>query len=212
MDTVVLVHGVWMNGWDMTLLRHRLHKAGFNAIQFSYPSVTKNLRWNTEGLQQFVSVLDAENIHFVAHSLGGLLVRRLFHDFPRQKPGRVVTLGTPHCGSYVARQLNQCEWGKLLLGKSLQYGLLGDTPPWDSGRDIGVIAGDRSIGIGKLLTHLPKPNDGTVMLAETQLPGMTDYLVMPVNHIGMLFSKAVADQVIQFLLSGVFSAETPAIH
>jgi hypothetical protein len=141
----------------------------------------------------------------VAHSLGGLLVRQLFHDFPEQKPGRVVTLGTPHRGSFVAGRLHNHFWGRLLLGGSLQQGLLGDAPAWDSRHEIGVIAGNRGIGIGKILTRLPKPNDGTVVLAETPLSGMADYVVLPVNHIGLLFSKSVAEQVVQFLSKGVFS-------
>lgn len=210
MDTVVLVHGIWMNGWDMSLLRHRLNKAGFKTVQFSYASVTKGLQFNTQRLQQFLSSLNNSSLqqtktHLVAHSLGGLLVRQLFHDFPKQSPGRVVTLGTPHRGSYVARKLNHHFWGRLLLGSSLQHGLLGDAPAWKSDHEIGVIAGDRGIGIGTILTRLPKPNDGTVVLEETALPGMTDYKVMPINHIGLLFSKPVAEQVIKFLSDGVFS-------
>jgi len=211
MDTVVLVHGIWMNGWDMSLLRHRLRKAGFNTVQFSYSSVTKSLPFNTQRLQKFLVSLNRTKVHFVAHSLGGLLVRQLFHDYPEQKPGRVVTLGTPHCGSFVAGRLHNHLWGRLLLGRSLQQGLLGDAPAWDPRHEIGVIAGNRGIGIGKILTRLPKPNDGTVVLAETPLPGMADYVVLPVNHIGLLFSKSVAEQVIQFLLKGVFSKEG-AVH
>ncbi len=217
MDTVVLVHGIWMNGWDMSLLRHRLNKAGFNTTQFSYASVTKSSQFNTQRLQRFLSSLNKKSlnnssqnntkIHFVAHSLGGLLVRQLFHDFPEQPPGRVVTLGTPHRGSYAARQMNNHFLGRLLLGSSLEHGLLGDIPAWDSDHEIGVIAGNRGIGVGTFLTRLPQPNDGTVVLDETPLSGMTDYKVMPMNHIGLLFSKSVAEQVIKFLSEGVFSKE-----
>jgi pimeloyl-ACP methyl ester carboxylesterase len=204
METVVLVHGIWMNGWDMSLLRYRLNKAGFNALQFSYSSVSKNLHYNTQRLQKFLSSLHDDTIHIVAHSLGGLLVRQLFHDFPKQKPGRVVTLGTPHRGSYVAGQLNKHMWGRVLLGKSLQQGLLGDAPLWNVDHEIGVIAGDRGIGVGKILTRLPKSSDGTVVLEETPLQGMKDYIVMPVNHIGLLFSNSVAQQIVQFLSTGEF--------
>ena len=212
MDTVVLVHGIWMNGWDMSLLRHRINKAGFKTAQFSYASVTKSPQLNTQCLQQFLTSLPNNSvkqtkIHLVAHSLGGLLVRQLFHEFPKQNPGRVVTLGTPHGGSYVAKQLNKHSWGRLLLGNSLKHGLLGDAPAWESDHEIGVIAGDRGVGVGTMVTRLPKPNDGTVVLAETLLAGMTDYKVMPINHIGLLFSKPVAEQVIEFLCNGVFSKE-----
>lgn len=205
MATVVLVHGIWMNGWDMSLLRRRVRKAGFDAVQFSYQSVSHTLHDNAQRLQQFINTLSADTIHIVAHSLGGLLVRQLYHDFPDLKSGRVVTLGTPHRGSYVARQLKNHRLGRAILGKSLHDGLLGDAPAWDSERELGVIAGDRGIGIGRILTtRLPKPNDGTVVLRETPLSGMSDYVVMPVNHTGLLFSRSVAAQVIQFLAQGVF--------
>jgi pimeloyl-ACP methyl ester carboxylesterase len=204
MATVVLVHGIWMNGWDMSLLRYRLRKAGFTAIQFSYHSVAEPLHTNAQRLQQFLATITADTIHIVAHSLGGLVVRQLFHDFPEQKAGRIVTLGAPHGGSYVAGQLKNHSIGRAILGKSLKDGLLGNAPAWDVKRELGVIAGNRSMGVGRFLTRLPKPNDGTVVLQETPLQGMSDYVVMPVNHIGLLFSKAVALQVVRFLSDGAF--------
>jgi pimeloyl-ACP methyl ester carboxylesterase len=205
--TTVLIHGIWMNGWEMSLLRHRLRKAGFDVVQFSYPSVTRDLRANARMLQEFLKTIDDGRINMVAHSLGGLLVRRLFFDFPGQKPGRIVTLGTPHGGSFVARQMNKHIVGRLLFGKSLRYGLLGDAPPWESDHELGVIAGDRGVGVGRVITRLPKPNDGTVPLEETSLQGMTDYKIVPVNHMGLMFSKSVANQVMHFLTQGRFKHE-----
>ena len=205
MTTTVLIHGIWMNGWEMSVLRYRLSKAHYNAVQFSYPSVTKDLGANAQRLQEFLKSIDDDCINMVAHSLGGLLIRKLFCDYPEQRPGRIVTLGTPHRGSFVAKQMNRNIFGRVLFGKSLRYGLLGDAPPWNSGYEIGVIAGDRSLGIGRFLTRLPKPNDGTVVLEETPLQGMTDYKVMPVNHIGLMFSKSVAEQVVVFLSQGAFT-------
>jgi len=204
METVVLVHGIWMNGWDMVVLRHRLEQAGFRTVQFSYRSVSHTLQDNTQRLQQFLLSLTADPVHIVAHSLGGLLVRQVFYEFPQLKSGRVVTLGTPHRGSYVAKRITQNRFGRLILGNSIQYGLLGDAPAWSTNKELGVIAGNRGMGVGRMLTRLPKPNDGTVVLEETPLPGMTDYLVVPVNHIGLLFTKSVADQVVHFLRQGVF--------
>ena len=204
MTCVVLIHGIWMNGWDMSVLRYRLKKAGFHTVQFSYRSVSHNLQANVQRLQQFLGSLNADTIHMVAHSLGGLLVRQLFHEFPVQKPGRIVTLGTPHGGSYVAKQLQKHIWARAVLGNSLQQGLLGDAPAWEAGHEIGVIAGNRGIGIGSIVTRLPKPNDGTVVVEETPLQGMSDYIVLPINHIGLLFSKTAAQQVVHFLSNGVF--------
>ena len=71
----------------------------------------------------------------------------------------------------------------------------------------GVIAGDRAFGMGRLIGPLPKPNDGTVTVAETRLPGATDHIVLPVTHLSMLWSGAVADEVIAFLRDGRFDRQ-----
>ncbi len=205
-ETVVLVHGLWLTGLEMTLLRRCLRRCGFNPIQFTYPTVRCSLADNAKRLQRFVGRLDADVIHFVAHSLGGLLLRQFFHDFPDQRPGRVVTLGTPHAGSAAALRLAQQRIGRLLLGKSLDHGLRGDVPAWRGGREIGVIAGDLRLGVGRLL-GLTGPNDGAVLLSETRLPGMTDYRVFHTNHTGLLFSSEVAQASCAFLREGRFPSQ-----
>ncbi|HEY7840488.1 MAG TPA: alpha/beta hydrolase, partial [Gammaproteobacteria bacterium] len=86
METVVLVHGLWVNGTDMTVLRRRLAQAGYDPRQFSYPSVSEPPAANAMALQAFVRELDAERVHFVGHSLGGIVLRHLFHDYPEQRP------------------------------------------------------------------------------------------------------------------------------
>lgn len=202
--TVVLIHGIWMTGFDMSLLRYRLRRFGFNTRQFSYPTVRCDLIQNAQRLQCFVETIQADTIHFVAHSLGGLLLRQFFHDFPQQAPGRVVTLATPHQGSQVARVLQGKRWGRRLLGKSLQHGLLGDVPPWTSDHEIGVMAGRVSMGVGAMVTRLRGPNDGTVLVAETPLPGMTDYKILGVSHAAMLLLPGVAREINSFLTSGKF--------
>jgi pimeloyl-ACP methyl ester carboxylesterase len=207
MATTILVHGVWMNGMEMSLLRRRLRKRGYHTVRFRYASLFSELKSGAAKLQQLVSGIDDETVHFVAHSLGGLLVRHFFHDYPEQKPGRVITLGTPHRGSLVAERFNHHFAGKLLLGKSLHRGLLGDVPPWSNDHEIGVIAGNRSLGVGKLFVKLPKPNDGTVAVAETPLPGMKAYKVMRETHISLLFSETVVKEVAHFLETGQFTSE-----
>ncbi len=188
----------------MLLLARRLRACGFQTAQFSYPSVRCDLSQNAVRLQRFAQQLDAPVVHFVAHSLGGLLLRRFFHDFPRQRPGRVVTLGTPHAGSQVARRMGSNPFGKALLGRSFTHGLRGDVPVWSARRELGVIAGDVALGVGRLLGGLSDPNDGAVSMAETYLPGMTAHTVFHVNHSGLLFSREVAGAVCHFLREGTF--------
>ena len=201
-ETVVLIHGIWMTGLDMSLLRHRIKQCGFKPVQFTYPTVRCNLRDNAAKLQRFVQKLDAETIHFVAHSLGGLLLRQFFHDYPNQRPGRVVTLGTPHQGSVVARRMGSNPFSKVLLGQSFLHGLKGDVPSWQQQRELAVFAGRVSVGIGRLIQQLPRPNDGTVAVEETVLTGMNEHQVFDTTHMGLLFSDEVAQATCEFLHGG----------
>jgi len=209
---IILVHGMWMTGIDMSLLRYRLRRYGYQVSLFSYPSVRLSLTQNAERLNKFVQSIarsqcgahSGDALHFVAHSLGGLLIRQLFHDYPQQRPGRVVTLGTPHQGSMVVKRLSRYRMWRALFGKSLHHGLLGDVPAWHSDHEIGVLAGRLSVGMGNLVSHLPRPNDGTVALVETPLNGMSDYKVLKITHMSMLVLPIVAREVHQFLSTGTF--------
>lgn len=207
---VVLVHGIWMNGLEMSLLAWRLRRQGFRVHRFHYASVTRSLNENAGALDAFIRALgfspadfELTPVHLVAHSLGGLLVRQLFHDYPAQPPGRIVTLGSPHHGCQVAQALSRGRLGRYLLGQSAAT-LLSTLPAWTLPRDIGVIAGRVPYGVGRLVCKLNKPNDGTVALEETRLPGMRDYLVVAASHISLLFSRPVAHQVGHFLQHGEF--------
>lgn len=202
-ETILLVHGLWMKGPEMFLLRHRLRRAGYRVYQFSYRSVACNLGENAARLNAFLAQLEGETIHFVAHSLGGLVVRRLFHDFPGQRPGRIVTLGSPHSGSYVADRMSHSNLLRRLLGRSLPA-LTGELYPWSGERELGSIAGTLAIGIGLLLRDLPQPNDGTVSLTSTRLAGMRDHVTVKTSHMGLLFSRKAAEHVITFLRQGRF--------
>lgn len=200
----MLVHGLWMNGLDMILLGRRLSLAGFTVRRFRYPSVKACPADNAVGLQEFTRRMETGKLHFVCHSLGGLVVRHLFHLFPGQRPGRVVTLGTPHQSSQAANILSRRQAGRRLLGRSLEGGLLGNAPPWAGTHELGVIAGNLRLGMGMIIPGIPQPSDGTVAVAETRLAGMADHIVLPVSHFGMLFAGSVAGQTIRFLHTGRF--------
>lgn len=166
METVILVHGVGLWGWEMTLLKHRLQAGGFECQQFSYPVWRKSLSENAVSLQKFISPWQANKIHFVGHSLGGLLINQLFSDYPQPSAGRIVTLGTPYHGSPVANRLAQNWWGKFLLGECVRTALakLSPLPP----TEVGIIAGKLDIGTGWLL-GLRQPNDSLITVEETIL-------------------------------------------
>lgn len=191
------------------MLRQRLAHCGFDAHSFSYPSVRYSLLQNAERLQHYVSELGNPVVHMVGHSLGGVLIRALFHQHPDQPAGRIVTLGSPHRGSYAAAILARTTVGRKIIGRSIQQLVAGMPEHWENPRrDVGIIAGDLSIGMGRLFPRLPRPNDGVVALAETRLPGATDYLTVRVSHSAMVVSSQVAHQVCQFLRRGCFERET----
>ncbi len=203
-ETVVLIHGLWMPGPDQWPLKYRLGRRGFHAHTFRYPTVRSDIVANAAELDRFLRGIKGETVHLVGHSMGGLIIRRLLADFPDQRPGRIVTIGTPHNGSHAARYLAGFGWGQTLLGRSCKA-LTEPGPPWDGSRDLGVIAGDRSVGLGMLVARdLPRPHDGTVSLDETRLAGATDHITLPVTHISMLISPLVADQTAHFLRNGRF--------
>ena len=125
---------------------------------------------------------------------------------------RIVCLGSPLCGSRAAFHLNQLDWGNLILGRTIAEGVLDDAAHrWAQGvaesHEIGIIAGDVPIGFGRLVAGFEEPNDGTVAIAETRMPGAKDHLVLPVSHKGMLISRNVVDQTAAFLRRGEFLRE-----
>ena len=207
-ETVVLVHGLWLSGWSLYVLGQRLARYGFETCPFSYPSVSQNLLQNAERLQRFLVRLERPLVHLVGHSLGGIVIRALFHQHPAQPPGRIVTLGAPHGGSYPASVLVRTALGRKITGRSMQQLLAGMPTHWRPvDRDTGVIAGDISIGMGRLFPRFPRPNDGVVSAAEAQLPGATDITTLHVSHTAMVVSSQVAHQVCWFLKHGRFQTD-----
>lgn len=193
-----------MNGLELSVLRWRLQACGFAVRQFSYRTVRSDIASNARRLQRFVNDIDTATVHFVGHSLGGLQILRLFADFPDQRPGRIVLLGTPYAGSATARALARSAIGRALLGASFDGALGGAAPRWAGGRDLGVIAGSKSLGLGLLVARLPQPNDGTVAVAETQGIAHATQCIHATSHTGLVFSGAVARSVCAFLKTGRF--------
>jgi pimeloyl-ACP methyl ester carboxylesterase len=210
-EAVILVHGIWMNGAEMWRLRQRLQQAGYECHQFKYPCLKMSPEENADSLHEFVSAIDAKVIHFVCHSLGGLVLLHLFDRHIIKQPGRIVLLGSPVNGSEVARRLYRSRFTRWSLGKSVERGLLGDRPVWMKWRDIGTIAGTIPIGMGLIVGGPEYPHDGTVSVEETHLGGSTDSLTYPASHFGLLYSEEVAMQVVTFLRAGKFKDETTTL-
>jgi pimeloyl-ACP methyl ester carboxylesterase len=206
-ELVVFVHGLWLNGSESLVLRHRLARDfGFDTAVFTYPSRTLPMSEITRRLAAYVAHVEASTLHFVAHSLGGLVVYRLLERAPAGLPrGRVVFLGTPAVASRAALAAARLGWADALIGRAVAEELLGARERrWSFGRDLGVIAGSQPVGLGRFIAQFREPNDGTVAVAETRLPGARAHLVLPVSHMGMLLSARVAAQCGHFLRCGAF--------
>lgn len=203
-EIVVLVHGLYMHGIAMIPLHRRLSACGFSARKFSYPSLRRTTPENADALHRYLQELSAATVHFLCHSLGGLVVRTMMLQCDWQRPGRVLTLGTPHLGCYVAKQLNANSALAWSLGKSFRHGLDGDVPPWPKDREVGTIAGDKPVGAGRAVPGLPKPNDGTIAVAETRLGRGYPHVVLAETHSSMLLSSRVASYACAYLETGRF--------
>ena len=193
-----------MIGFTLSALAGRLREAGFQTENFEYSSVQGGPEGAAERLRERMRVHAGEVVHLLGHSLGGLVA---LHAVDTREPlpaGRVVCLGSPLTGSASARELDQHAGLNWMLGRSRDM-LRSGFDEWTGPREVGVIAGTKSMGLGSLLGTLPLPHDGTVSVAETRLPGITDHCSLPVTHSGMVLSSEVAAQSVAFLRHGRFS-------
>jgi pimeloyl-ACP methyl ester carboxylesterase len=207
MAHVVYVHGLWMPGEESLILRHRLaHEFDLTLHAFRYSAAFASMSTVTARLDAFVRELEVPEVHFVGHSLGGLIIHRFLERFPEQPPGRAVFLGTPSVASRAAERASRYAPVAHLMGPSVAEELLQPNDRrWTHARPLGIVAGTQPIGFGQFLAEFDEDNDGTVAVSETRMPGATDHLTLPVSHLGMLVSARVAQEVGRFLTSGAFS-------
>jgi pimeloyl-ACP methyl ester carboxylesterase len=203
-EHVILLHGLWMRGFTLAALRRRIERAGFAVELFDYASVMRDPDLSVSNLLARARSIKSKKIHFVGHSLGGLIALQALRqasDFPA---GHVVCLGSPLRGSAVARTISALPGGSLVIGKS--SGILRDgLQRWSGGQAVGVIAGRLPFGFGFIAGSLASPHDGTVSVAETELPGLTDHCVVPATHMGLVFSDEAAAQTVAFLRTARFA-------
>jgi pimeloyl-ACP methyl ester carboxylesterase len=207
MREVILVHGLWVPGVVMQPLAARLGRAGFRCHTFSYLGALRPLAVHAERLARFAR--EVGPAHFVGHSLGGLMVLEALNGDPGIAVGRAVLMGTPALGCYAGRRIARFSAGRWFLGQSESLWREGRVARWDRPEALGIIAGSVPLGLGRLFGALPGVNDGVVSLAETQVEGMADRVVLPIAHSAMLISARVAAQVAAFLSDGKFT-QNPA--
>ena len=211
---VVLVPGLWMPAWVMLPLAWRLRRRGHRCVGFGYPSARAALDENASRLARFIARLDAEQVHLVGHSLGGVLA---LHTAVRHRPAqvrRIVMAGSPYDDSYTARRLGRREWGRRILGHTVRQWLDCERPSAPPGLEVGVIAGTLACGLGLVVApDSERPHDGVIRSSETRVPGMAAYVEVRASHASMLLSPTVARLIDCFLVCGQFdrvqSAATP---
>jgi triacylglycerol lipase len=195
----------------MSTMAERLQTEGYSVINVDYPSRHKKIEELadiavTEGLD-YCRRRVAEQIHFVTHSLGGILVRYYLENDEIEELGRVVMLAPPNQGSRVVDQFSDMPGYALLNGPAgKQLGTDENSIPLKLGPadfEVGIIAGDRTINL-ILSTAFDQPNDGKVAVDDTRLKGMKDFIVVHRSHPFIMQGGEVIDQVLHFLEQGFF--------
>jgi len=205
---VLLVHGLWNRGWMMASMARRLRAHGHDVRVFSYPTRAADLDHHADALHAFAGQgTQPKTMHFVGHSMGGLVILNMLRRYDDLPPGRVVLMGTPVKGSAVVRRLAKLPGQDFIFGKSLEH-LLQGYQHSPEGRETGMIRGTRPFGFGQIAGKQAEPNDGSIRVSETELDGLSDTVELEVAHSEMLVSKQVVEQVECFLATGRFKKDT----
>ena len=190
-------------------LAWRLRARGFAPELFAYSTLWRDPEAAIERLGERLRGYGDRPVHLVAHSLGGLVALEALKRNPGLPMARCVCIGSPLAGSAAARGLLEQGWGRL-SGKSgplLRLGI-GALPP---GPEVGMIAGNRPMGLGRFFGRFDGPNDGTVALGETQVSGLAGHVVIHASHSGLIVSAEAAELAGRFLATGSFQTDAAII-
>jgi triacylglycerol lipase len=214
-DCVILLHGLGRTSRSMKRLEKSLSFQGYNVINLNYPSTKHPVEFLSEEiLSKAVEQCQKQfppRIHFVTHSLGGIIVRYYLSLHQLSNLGRVVMLSPPNQGSELVDRLKKSFIYRKINGPAgQQLGTDKDSLPLNLGPvhfELGVITGNRSFNLLSSMI-IPGPDDGSVSVERAKVAGMKDFLVLPHSHTFIVRSKDAIDQVIYFLRYGIFNHET----
>ena len=207
---VVLLHGIARTARSLRRFERALQAAGFATLNLDYPSRSKMLEALAADIHPQISEFadTTSQLHFLAHSMGGLLTRVYVARHRPARLGRVVMLGTPNGGSEVADLLKDLALYRAFYGPAGQQlttqqdESLTSLPPPDY--PVGIIAGINSIDPIASYFVLPRPNDGRVSLHSAQLAGMADLTIVKASHTGLVRHPVAVAQAVAFLRDGRF--------
>jgi pimeloyl-ACP methyl ester carboxylesterase len=218
-ECVILLHGLGRTSRSLNKMADALQAAGFRAVNLDYPSRKKTIEeLAPETIERGLSrcaKMRASTVHFVTHSMGGVLVRYYISHHRPENLGRVVMLSPPNRGSEAADHLRDTALYKWFNGPAGQQlvtgpgGLPEQLGPVDF--PLGIITGNQhSFFDAWLADVIPGTDDGKVSVERAKVEGMADFLVLPYSHPFIMNAQEVIDQTLHFLRGGRFDARPPS--